>query len=64
MVKGHSYRSQGDRVELLGPLQEGQDPGRSQDWEPPKPNTALWLSLHIQLGSSRPLFHSLWGGWA
>lgn len=56
IVKGHSYCCQGDRVEPLGPLQEGQDPGGPQDWEPTK------LSLHIQLGSSHPLFYSLWGG--
>ena len=36
IVKGHSYYCQGDRVAPLGPLQEGQDPGGPQDWEPTK----------------------------
>ena len=65
MVKGHSHCCQRDKVEPLGPLREGQDPGRPQDWEPPKPIHSpldVQTHLHIQLGSSRPLFHSLWGG--
>lgn len=56
-VKGHSYYCQGDRVAPLGPLQEGQDPGGPQDWEPTKLIYSPLAESAHPVGQLTPLTH-------